>query len=125
MARHQHIEQEDWWPDALAMFVELAAEGMTKNAACNEVADHFPCSANAFQYVAARGSIPSYPATDQARAKAWQSGEVTFEGKVCRKHMTTVRYSNDGACVECQREYRAALVARRQNTTADTPTASD
>lgn len=125
MARHRHTEEEDWWPDALAMFAELAAEGMTKNAACNEVADHFPCSANAFQYVAARGSIPSYPATDQARAKAWLAGEVTFDGKLCRKHKTRVRYSNDGSCVECQREYKATLIARRQNKAPQPPASID
>lgn len=113
MARHQHIEQEDWWPDALAMFAELAAEGKSRNAAFREVAEHFPYSASAFQYVAARGSIPSYPPRDQARAKAWLAGEVTFDGKVCPKHGTTVRYSNDGSCVECMRDYREALVKRR------------
>jgi hypothetical protein len=122
MARHQHIEQEDWWPDALAMFAELAAEGKARNTACREVARHFSYSVRALNYVAARGSIPSYPAKDQVRAQAWQAGEVTYDGKVCPKHGTTVRYSNDGACVECMREYREVLATRRSGKKQATPT---
>lgn len=125
MARHRHTEEEYWWPDALTLFDQLAAEGLSRDAACQEVADRFPITRHALAVVAVRGSIPAYPARDEARAKAWQAGEPRYDGKLCRKHQTRIRYSNDGVCVECQREYRAALVARRQNKTADTPAASD
>lgn len=124
MARHRHTEEEDWWPDALVIFAQLAADGKTRNIACKVVARHFSFSVRALTYVAARGSVPSYPARDQARARAWQAGEVTFDGKVCPKHGTKVRYSNDGVCVECQREYSAALKARRRNKAALSQTAS-
>lgn len=114
MPKNPHTEQEPWWPEALARFEQLAAEGVKKNPACRVLAREFPRSESTFCLTCDRGSVSAYPAKDTARAAAWQAGQEQYEGEYCPVHRTTTRFSNDGICVECKKDERVQRQANIQ-----------
>lgn len=113
MPRYPHIEQRPWWPDALRRFEQLAKEGKSRYRAAQLVAEVFDAGAGSLYVVMDRGSVPSYPAKEPARAAAWIAEESRYLGNPCPVHKSRLRYSNDGVCVECALEHRARHDAKK------------
>ena len=107
------LEERPWWPKAVALLEQCAREGRSRNAASIIVGERFSVSKSAVNFALNRGSVPAYPASDLARAAAWAAGESRYEGKVCPKHKTRERYSNDGACVLCIEEHSVRFRERK------------
>lgn len=43
----------------------------------------------------------------QLRLQAAQRGEKRYQGKLCPEHPEALRYTSNGACVECTKSRRA------------------
>lgn len=105
MPKMPHIEQRPWWPDALRRFEQLAEAGVTTNAATAAISQEFDASDTTFRNAIERGSVPTFQPREVARAKAWAAGQERYEGRPCKKHGAQLRYTADGACVECMFEW--------------------
>lgn len=112
MPTKPHVEEEPWWPDALLRFDQLAATGVTRNVANLILANEFKRHRATFENACNRGSVSAYPSKYAARAAAWQSGQMLYEGAICERHGTMARYAGDGLCLEC----RKAETARHHTT---------